>query len=74
MQTLESFLPHSAFIYNTILVILLPPPRPMMNSLTTRSGVKGKNEVEGTAVEGSRSLEAEFMPAVSGGSYGAVQR
>jgi hypothetical protein len=44
-----------------------------MTSPVTRSGVKRRKEAEGMAAKGSCSLEAEFMPAVGGGSYGVVQ-
>jgi hypothetical protein len=65
---------HSLFQHQSILVLLLPLPWTAMTSPPTRFGVKRRNEAEGTVAEGSRSLEAEFMLAVDGGSYGAVQR
>jgi hypothetical protein len=45
-----------------------------MTSPVTQSGVKRRNKAEGTAADGSRSLEAEFVPVAGGGSYGAVKQ
>jgi hypothetical protein len=76
LHTPQSFLPCPAFSLPTLGHPCSAPSSSPASDDFTGDPVwcEEDNEVEGTAAEGSHSLEAEFVPVAGGGSYGAVQR